>query len=277
MSIVQRRGLVFDTRFVPPSAQAPSANPCLYLLLDGTWRMSTGTSFAAKQALVVSGALLDGANGEREFTYRAEGEPFCMMELHVSPAATPLRPSHTPLPISLDEGTWEVATAVAGCSRDDDDRLLAGVLALLAALARLSLVSPGLAEDVSRPVPARFQLLWKAIGPIVERLDLRPTVKELRAVTGNTPREVDRTVRAFVSSFGFLGGSWREGSRYWRLKLAIIFLSADGASIADVARVVGYGSTDAMARAFRDAGIRPPNVLKEQIASGATDLRGSTP
>jgi len=129
---------------------------------------------------------------------------------------------------------------------------------------------------VLRPMPARFQLLWKAIGPIVERLDLRPTVKELSAVTGGTPREVDRNVRAFVSSFGFLGGSWREGSRYWRLKLAIVFLSAEGASIADVARAVGYGSTDAMARAFRDARIPPPNVVKERIASAAVDARAAT-
>ena len=71
MSIVQRRGLVVDTRFIPPSAQAASTNPCLYLLLDGTWRTSTGASFASPQALVVSGALLNGARGERQLTYRA--------------------------------------------------------------------------------------------------------------------------------------------------------------------------------------------------------------
>jgi len=276
MSIVQRRGLVFDTRFVPASTQAANANPCLYLLVDGTWRTSTGLSFSSPQALVVSGTHLDGADGMRPLTYRAAGDPFCMMELHFSSNVTSLRPEMAPTPISLDRAAWEVATSVAECSRGDDDRLLSQTASLLATLARLSLVSPELAESVLRPMPARFQLLWKAIGPIVERLDLRPTVKELSAVTGGTPREVDRNVRAFVSSFGFLGGSWREGSRYWRLKLAIVFLSAEGASIADVARAVGYGSTDAMARAFRDARIPPPNVVKERIASAAVDARAAT-
>jgi AraC-like DNA-binding protein len=273
MSIVQRCGLVFDTRFVPASSQAANTNPCVYLLLDGTWQTSMGASFAAPQALLVSEAHLDGAEGVRPFTYRAAGEPFCMMELHFNPSVTSLRAASEPVPLSLDAATWAAAAVVAERSRGDDVRLLPETASLLAALAKLGLVSPALAETALHPMPAQFRLLWKAIGPIVERLDLRPTVKELSAVTGGTPREVDRNVRAFVSSFGFVGASWRAGTRYWRLKLAIVFLSADGASIADVARAVGYGSTDAMARAFRDAGLLAPKVVKEQIASAAVDLR----
>ena len=41
--------------------------------------------------------------------------------------------------------------------------------------------------------------------------------------------------------------------RVLRLRAAVLLLSAPGGTPSDVARTVGYGSLDAMGRAFRDA------------------------
>jgi transcriptional regulator GlxA family with amidase domain len=47
--------------------------------------------------------------------------------------------------------------------------------------------------------------------------------------------------------------------------MSVVLLSADDASVTDVATAVGYGSVDAMSRAFRDAGLPPPSVVQEQL------------
>ena len=50
-----------------------------------------------------------------------------------------------------------------------------------------------------------------------------------------------------------------------RLKVAVLFLSAEGISVAEVAEASSYGSVDAMARAFRDAGLPPPSKVQAQL------------
>ena len=50
-----------------------------------------------------------------------------------------------------------------------------------------------------------------------------------------------------------------------RLRAACLFLSAPGATPSDVARTIGYGSLDAMGRAFRDANLPSPSVVQEAV------------
>jgi transcriptional regulator GlxA family with amidase domain len=45
----------------------------------------------------------------------------------------------------------------------------------------------------------------------------------------------------------------------------VLFLSAEGASITDVARTVGYGSVEAMSQAFRLAGLPAPSVVQQAL------------
>jgi transcriptional regulator GlxA family with amidase domain len=60
-------------------------------------------------------------------------------------------------------------------------------------------------------------------------------------------------------------------SRRLRLKMAVIMLSAKDATVAEVARVVGYGSADAMARAFRDAELPAPSEVREALRTPIRD------
>jgi AraC-like DNA-binding protein len=266
-AIIERRGLVFDTRFIPPSSAPPSDKPALYVLLDGELFEGDRRTATGPTALLVSDAQLDGANGVRSWSYRGIGEPCLVLQLHLDPDETSLRPGASPEPILLDEATWCPARRLSGAIADDEAHLTRAFIDFVRALERQSIVTPAFVGSALRPTPAAFQLLWKGIGPMIERLQLRPTVKEVSAVTGATSREVDRFARAFVSSFGFVGGSWREASRFWRLKLAVLFLSAEGASVAEIARAVGYGSTDAMGRAFRDAGLPAPSAIQGEMMS----------
>jgi AraC-like DNA-binding protein len=45
------------------------------------------------------------------------------------------------------------------------------------------------------------------------------------------------------------------------LRVAVMLLSAPDATASDVSQVVGYGSLDAMGRAFRDAKMPPPSTI----------------
>jgi AraC-like DNA-binding protein len=53
--------------------------------------------------------------------------------------------------------------------------------------------------------------------------------------------------------------------RVLRLRAAVLLLSAPEATPSDVARTVGYGSLDAMGRAFRDAHLPAPSVVQQAV------------
>ena len=107
------------------------------------------------------------------------------------------------------------------------------------------------------------------VRPMVERFYLTGTLQELSDSAGVSARQLDRNVKEFLASFGLIGAGWRPATRYLRLKLSVMLLSAEGASITDVAKIVGYGSPDAMARAYRDAGLAAPSTVQQQLVEGA--------
>jgi AraC-like DNA-binding protein len=55
-----------------------------------------------------------------------------------------------------------------------------------------------------------------------------------------------------------------------RLRSAVLLLSAPDGGVAEVAKLVGYGSPIAMARAFRDADLPPPSVIQADIRGEPT-------
>jgi AraC-like DNA-binding protein len=272
--VVDREGLMLDTRYVPPSVQPANQNPCLYIVLRGTWRLTDG-SFEASgpAAFVVSGEHLEGGDGRRSLTYRAGGPELVAIELHLDSSDTTLRAGPRPTSVALDDRALRAAERVAAIRLEDDRELVAAVLALLEALAARSLVDPQLAERAAQPTSAASRMLWTALRPLAERLELLPTVQEVASRIGANPQTVDRRVREFVAASGLVGPGWRAASRHLRLKVAVVMLSAKDASVAEVARVVGYGSSIAMCRAFRDAKLPSPGALQHALsADEAVDL-----
>jgi AraC-like DNA-binding protein len=262
-----RTGLVLDTRFIPATTEAARPRSCLYLLLRGSW-----TIYGARErriegpcAFVATEEQLDGARGRRPFTFAGRGAPFQAVEIHVADAELSVSPRNDVVQLDVDERGLLAAFDVVRLSEHDDDTLERAFAALLGHLGRQGLISRAIADHARRPASKPFTLLWAGLRPMIERLYLNPTLQEVGDATGVSTRQLDRYVQRFVTSFGLVGERWRSSTLHLRLKLAIILLSADGATVADVAGAVGYGSSDAMARMFRDAGLPAPAVVQQQV------------
>jgi AraC-like DNA-binding protein len=78
-------------------------------------------------------------------------------------------------------------------------------------------------------------------------------------------RQLGRDLGDLTRTFGLFGGGFRDAMRVLRLRAAVLLLSAPGGTPSDVARAIGYGSLDAMGRAFRDAQLPAPSVVQEAV------------
>jgi AraC-like DNA-binding protein len=265
--VVERTGLVLDTRFMAPGPDPAQPRRCLYLLLEGSWVVHEPVPLrvVAPCAFVVTEAQLWGAAGSFPFTFSAQGRPFCAIEIHARDPDILRSTGERPSPIELDDVLLEAARRLARLEGQDDATLAHRYGALLDLLADRGLIAPAVADLPRRPVARAFSLLWVAIRPMFERLYLSPTLQEVGDASGVSTRQLDRTVRAFVATFGIVGGRWRAATLHIRLRLAVLLLSAEGAAVRDVASAVGYGSPDAMARGFRDAGLPSPGAVQDQL------------
>lgn len=263
--LVVRDGFTLDTRFVPAPDGAPKGNAILYILLEGIWVELGGKkrTFNAPVAFLLTEEEYEGAHGRRDAPYRAKGTPtFRALELHFVEKDM-LVPFGE---VKLSDASWQAAKdAVDLGKHKSDEELLVPICDLLRALAADGIVAQSVVDVATKQGSPTFARLWRALRPMVERLYLAPTMSEVSQNTGMSERQIDRHVRAFVDAFGLVGAGWRPATKHIRLRLAVLLLSAEEATISDVAKMVGYGSTDAMARAFRDANIPPPTTLREHL------------
>jgi AraC-like DNA-binding protein len=278
---IERRGLIWDTRFIP-AADGPSPDACLFLLLEGRWA-TTGApeerAFSGPAAFAIASAQLEGADGERPYTFVADGEPFRALDLRLPASGLRVALASSPTPIPLSDERRRACEAVARAA-PDDAAFEREAASLLRALASDGLLDSPLAERFAEPSPI-FGRFWDAIRPMIERHYLSPTLQEVSADSGISLRQLDRIIQSFVDASPLLRGhSWRGATKRLRLKAAVLLLSAEGATIGEVSRLVGYGSGEAMARAFRDAGLPSPSAvqaIRKNTAVGRRDARGSPP
>jgi AraC-like DNA-binding protein len=263
--LVEGQGLLFDSRFVPGAPGPPKPSVCLYLLVRGGWQalVPDGPRHGDRSAIAMMHEQLEGADHRRSFAFRATGEPFVCVELNFATADVRNLP---PMPgaLDLDDAAWAAALRAATLSENDDAILVQSLGVLLRRLAQLGFVTEDAAEKaltVGRPV----ERLWRAVKPMVERMTLAPTLEHMSAATGLSLPQVEREFQRLVGLFGLVGPGLRNVMLHLRLKVAVLLLSAEGVAVADVARTVGYGSADAMTRAFRVAGLPAPSVAQQQL------------
>jgi AraC-like DNA-binding protein len=264
LNIIQREGLALDTRFAPASRREPRTGTCVYLLLRGRFAVHGGASFDGPVALAFSEQFLEGARGVRDATFCIDGSPFVAIEIHLAQADAVMATA-SPVLLTVSTRTWDCVARIAELARaSTDEPLLAVALVdLLGSLAEHAVVSREVVREVRAPVP--FERLLRAVRPIAERFALAATLDELSQSGNSSPRQLDRGMRDFLRAFPLVGTTWRATSVHMRLKIAVLFLSAKGATVNDVAHAVGYGSTEAMARAFRDAGIPSPSFIRDAL------------
>lgn len=260
--VVQRRGLTFDTRWVPASPFESKGNACVYLLLEGSIQLygSASARHVAPAALVLSEAQLEGSLGQRSLTYRASGDPFVAIQMNFPAAFVPVKAQDEPPVLRPPPDVWRLAARATEGSAFEAD-----LVALLGALSAAGIVDAQATAPKNREVPPPFQRAWGGLKPFIEKMVLTPTLQELTAAMGVSVRQTDRVLRQLVTHLGHLGSGWRSATHHMRLKLAVLLLSAPDASIADVATAVGYGSSDAMARAFRVADLPAPALVQAAL------------
>lgn len=264
--IIESNGIVCDTRVFPPPAAPPKPIVCLELLARGTFRgfgALEGT-FGDRTALALGHEHYQGANSRRPFAFRAEGEPLVLVEWH-APSDIMGRLPSLPGAVPLDAEAWDAATRAGQLSQSDDRVLEESVRALVTRLAARGVVTEAGAAKALREPPMPIARLWRAIKPTIEHLALSVTASDLGEATDMSASQVERAFRRWATAFALVGPGLRSFTHMLRMNTAVLFLSAEDASIAEVARATGYGSADAMARAFRDVGLASPSVVQKQV------------
>jgi AraC-like DNA-binding protein len=265
-NVIARRGLVLDTRFVPAERGPPRLGRCLYLLARGRVELATGSTkleFEGPSAFEITEHQLEGADGARAVQILNAGEPFVACEVHVThdPWEPPL---DAPRTLTVSEDAFSMVEFIAALSREVDDSVVVEAeLSLLEALARRGALPSRTVDRAREPIP--LERLWRGVRRSTERLAMATTLDQLGELTSTSRRQLDRYVRAFFAQFPIVGGGFRAATLHLRVKLAVLFLSAHEATVAEVADLVGYGSADAMGRAFRDAGLPAPSAIQASL------------
>lgn len=258
---VERSGLVYDSRFLPETP-ASREHVVVYLAVAGTLEVHRRGALRSEttQGILVRETELEGPRADRRVVLRSFGSPFLGIDLRVARDALASHPAAGGTLLPLDPALLEAG------------RRLIALGPPATAEAELNVLLDGLVAHgvlVPRPgatLPRRSSRLWNALRPLLEELRVLPSLDELSLESGLSLRQLARELTALSGAAG-LGGGWRTFTHRMRLKLAVLALSAEGASIAQVARAVGYSTTDAMGRAFRDAGLPSPTEVREAIGA----------
>jgi AraC-like DNA-binding protein len=246
-TVILREGLAFDTRFAAAAAGRPEPVGHVFMLLDGRF-VHEGGAYAAPVAFVIGDDEIERV-GTKSRTFRTDGERATVVQLRIDK-------KHLRWPIGLVHGpiqvaAWDAARALA--ETPTDPRALAALIEAL-----------GIPISITLEEPERMRRLWGAIEPLYAEYGATISIKQIAAALGMSMRQVGRDAKELASTFG-LGDGYRDALLVLRLRSAVLMLSAPDATVAEVARLVGYGSPIAMARAFRDAKLPPPSEVQNRL------------
>ncbi len=255
--LVVRDRLLYDSMYAPP-AKKPSAFVHLYAQLTGSFSVDRGPITTGAQAYVLAETEFDRMMPGSP-TFRSSGAPGTIVELRVP--ATSLR-----LPVGLRNGQIQLPTAVweayAALEAAPSDQALHQ---LIVKLGDADVLSKDLTSSVVPEEPERFVRLWQVLRPLYEDLATSASLKQIAIVAKLSLRQLGRDLGDLTRTFGLFGAGFRDAMRVLRLRAAVLLLSAPGGTPSDVAKAVGYGSLDAMGRAFRDAQLPAPSVVQEAV------------
>jgi AraC-like DNA-binding protein len=255
--LVSRDRLLYDSAYAPP---AKRSSPCvhLYATLRGTFEAKGSERASGPCAYVLAETEFDRVvAGAR--TFRSSGAPGVIVELRVPEAdlRPPVGIDHGP--VALPDAVWE-AYAALEASRSE------GALhQLIVRLGEAQILSGDLTASVVATEPERFVRLWTVLKPLYEDLATSTSLKQIAVIAGLSLRQLGRDLGEVTRTFGLYGAGFRDAMRVLRLRAAVLYLSAPTGTPSEVARAVGYGSLDAMGRAFRDASLPAPSVVQEAV------------
>lgn len=255
--LVLRDRLLFDSAYAPP---AKKAMPYVHLFaqLRGTLATSTGVTLPAPCAFVLSETEFDRVERGSK-TFRSYGAPGEIVELRLSPddVMRPIGLAHGP--VELPAPVWDAYRVLARSQAEQ------ALYDLIVQLGEAGIVSRDLIASIVTAEPERYLRIWTTLRPFYSDLAMSTSLKQIAVLAGLSLRQLGRDFGDFTRDFALYGGGFREATRVLRLRAAVLFLSAPGATPSDVAKTVGYGSLDAMGRAFRDAQLPAPSVVQDAV------------
>ncbi len=263
-TLVEREGLAFDTRYAAVASGKPEPVGHLFLLLAGTMTTDQGERAAAPYAFVLGDDEWERrGKGAGARTFRTDGAKVDVAQLRIAKEHLRVPIGMSAGPITLTPACWDGVAALLKSAPAGD----AGPLArTLDAMASAGIVTSTLMTTVIGEEPERFRRLWDALRPLYQTYGATTSLKQLAGVLDMSMRQVGRDAKDISAAFG-IGGGYRDALLVLRLRTAVLLLSAADAGVAEVAKIVGYGSPIAMARAFRDANLPAPSVIQ-------ADMRG---
>lgn len=257
LHMVRRDRLVFDTAFAPP-ARAVSPFVHLFAQLSGTFVVAGTRPVAAPCSFALAETEFDRVV-RGSLTFRSFGARCTIIEVRV-PASDLRRPiglAHGP--IALTDPVWAAYHAFEADPGEPAAR------ALIDALGAGDVVNRDLGTSIVAQEPERFLRAWSVMRPLYQNLATSASLKQIADLAGLSLRQLGRDLRDLTRTFTLFGAGFRDAMRVLRLRAAVLLLSAPDGTPSDVARAVGYGSLDAMGRAFRDAHLPAPSVVQEAV------------
>jgi AraC-like DNA-binding protein len=254
---VRRDRLLFDTAYCPPGKRS-SEFVHLYATLRGTMAVAGGPAVAGRQAWVLRETEFDRVEPTSR-TFRSYGAPCTIVEMRLHSADLHRAAGLDHGMVELPERVWDAYEALE--AQHDVEALHR----LIVELGEARIVSRELPASVETNEPERFQRVWTVIKPLYEDLATSTSLKQLAVLARLSLRQLGRDLGEMTRTFGIYGGGFRDAMRVLRLRAACLMLSAPEGTPSEVAKAVGYGSLDAMGRAFRDANLPAPSVVQEAV------------
>lgn len=260
--VVLRDNLLFDSAYAPP-AKKPSPFVHLYATMRGSFSVDGAPPVSAPHAYLLAETEFDRVLPQSS-KFRSWGKPGVIVELRV-PGADVRRPVGLANgPLELPSKVWDAYAALEATPTE------AALHQVIVELGAAGVLSKDLTASVVAVEPERFTRLWTVIKPLYEDLAVSSSLKQIASLAGLSLRQLGRDLGEVTRTFGLFGAGFRDAMRVLRLRAAVLLLSSPGGTPSDVAKAVGYGSLDAMGRAFRDAQLPAPSVVQDAVRYPAT-------
>jgi AraC-like DNA-binding protein len=255
--LVYRDRLLYDTTYAPPAKKAqPFVH--VYATLKGSISVDGGPAHEGPHVYVLAETEFDRME-KGSPTLRSWGNPGVIVELRV-PA------QYMRVPIGIKNGALQLPDSVwAAYQRLEAEGSEGALYQVLVELVTAGVLAKDLTAGVVTEEPERFVRLWTVLKPLYEDQATSASLKQIAIIAKLSLRQLGRDLGDLTRTFGLFGAGFRDAMRVLRLRAAVLMLSAPGSTPSDVARTVGYGSLDAMGRAFRDAALPAPSVVQAAV------------
>jgi AraC-like DNA-binding protein len=226
------------------------SRPVMTILLEGTARVS---AYGEHHWLEAGDVLVVAA--KQEVHMRQAGDSYAALAFEWSPPfldAPHARVVRSKLDVTAARAIWSEAR--------DETSIPMKVVGQL-----LDLIKKKPSGSLDERVPERAQDLTRALDEALSALAKQPMMGDLSERLGVSTRQLNRIVRDYNETYGFNATGWIDTRNRRRLLIGATLMTAPKATASYVARVVGYRSATAFARALGLASLPPPSEIAAEV------------